>query len=496
MQSVELLDDDARHDVRASDVPSPRASAAVRRGGRVLLPAAAAVVLALVGTQAVLLHRDAAAEARIQSLPGIVHGIDADVAALWRVDERDLEFVDRSVSVGGSVVGVRTALDGSQRVEAVDAANGRSQWSAPLRGPDPELALRGGVATRSACETVPSASDGDPVLVACLGSDAVVSIGDRNRTTYVRAPERSHVVVVDTADGRVVSDQPGTAAIDLTTLPGLVVLGAPGGDGHAEVTAQDLLTGGRVWSRTSPPPGIDPAGDVGGFRLFRLGDLVGVQEARRQVTLLSSAGEVVRERTAVLDGTPVVVGKDRLELLTGFGEGRPTTTIVRPGRPDAVVPGYLLQRSVDDGSLPGLELTYGSTMRAWDAAGGDPLWESDGPVGGPTIVLHGLVICLSGASEGEVLAFDGRTGALVWTANAGTLDQTPTLLTDGTSLIVANSPAIGETVGTFDAFALDTGERTWSTGTTDLLGPVTVRGDLLVSASDDEAVVLGSPDAG
>jgi hypothetical protein len=293
-----------------------------------------------------------------------------------------------------------------------------------------------------------------------------------------------------------VADQPGPPAIALATLPGLVVLGVPGPDGHAEVTAQDPVTGDRAWQFRSPPPGMAPAGDVAGFRLFPLGDAVGVQEARRQVTLLSATGQVVRERTRVLDGSPVTVGTDRLELLSGFAVGRPTTTLVRPGHPDATVPGYLLSRSVDDGSLGDVEITHGSTVRGWDADSGELLWESDGPIGGPAVVLNGLVYCVSGASAGAVLAFDGRTGALVWRASTGSYDQVQTLLTNGRSLLVANSPAPGEPAGTLDAFALDTGAQLWRAVLPDRLGSVSVHGRLMVVSSDTAAAVLGSPGAG
>src|SRR5947209_535666 len=110
MQSVELLDD-----VRPPDEPSPRAVETFGGRGRgVLLAPVAVIALALVGTQAVFLARDRAATARIQALPGVVRGLRADVTELWRVQERDVEFLDRSVTVDGTVIGVRTASDGSQ----------------------------------------------------------------------------------------------------------------------------------------------------------------------------------------------------------------------------------------------------------------------------------------------------------------------------------------------------------------------------------------------
>ena len=493
MQPVELLDD-----VRAPDGPAARPRPEVRhRRRRLLWSAVVVVVLALVGTQVAFLTRDRAAIERIQALPGVARGLDANVSELWRVDERDVEFLDRSVSVAGLLVGVRTLPDGSQRIEARAARTGASRWSAPLRGPDPVLAERGGSSTRSACESVPS-EPGHDQLVACLGSDAVVSIGNAGRTTFVRLPERSHVVVLDAADGRVVADQPGPRAVEFMTLPGLVVLGMPGDDGHAELTAQDLVTGALAWSYTSPAPGISAASDLAGFRLFRLGHRVGIQEVRRQVTLLSAAGEVVRDRTRVLDGAPMLVGPDRLELVTGFAAATPTTTIVRPGQPDREIPGYLLARSVDDGSLGDVEITYGSIVQGWDARTGERLWVADGPVGGPAVVLDGTVYCLGGEGGGSVLALDGRTGSVLWRVGAGTDGEVRTLLTDGTSLVVASSPSPGQPVGTLDAFDLDSGSRLWRTTTPALAGVVSVRAGLILARSGAWSAVLGSPstDAG
>src|SRR3954454_10359873 len=117
MEPVELVDD-----VRPPDEAPRRAGDPVRgRRWLALWSAVAVLALVLVGTQAALTVRERAADARIQALAGVVPGIGRDVAELWRVDERDLPYLERAVVLDGAVIGVRTALDGSQRVESRDA---------------------------------------------------------------------------------------------------------------------------------------------------------------------------------------------------------------------------------------------------------------------------------------------------------------------------------------------------------------------------------------
>ena len=266
----------------------------------------------------------------------------------------------------------------------------------------------------------------------------------------MREPVRSHVVVIDAADGHVVADRPAPAAIDFTTAARSGrARRARARTATPRLTAQDLLTGDHAWTFVAPRPDISPAGDVAGFRLFRLGDRVGVQEAGRQVTLLSAGGDrraaraprcsTVRRSSSAPSGS---------SCSSGFADGRPgDARSCVPAGPTSPVPGYLLARSVDDGSLGDVEITYGSTVQAWDASTGERLWEADVRSGDRRWSCAGTVFCLSGASAGSVLAFDGRTGALLWSVSAGSYDQAQTLLTDGTSLVVADSPAPGERRG-------------------------------------------------
>lgn len=479
MEQVELLDD-------AVQEPSPETPSRPRRWWPVVV--VAGLALALVATQAVLSARDRAELARVTALPGVLPAVGPDVAELWRVDEADVGLLTAGTEIAGSLVGVRTEPDGAQSATALDPATGAVRWIVPLSDPDPVLAVRGARASTTACAPVP----GTETQVACLVTDVVLSLGGGGRLTYSRPPSQSRVVVVDAVEGRVLADRPTAPALGFAVLPGLVVVASPAPDGHAEVVAQDLGTGAVRWSYTSPRPQVDPAGDVSGFGLFALADLVGVVEAGAQVTLLASDGAVARERVRY-DRLSHDEAGTRIELLAGYGTNRVATTIVRPDRADVVIPGRLVHRAVDDGSLPGVELTEGSRMQARDASTGALLWTADTHTSGPVLVLHGRVYCTSGEGPGGLVAFDGRTGTAAWTASAGTYDQLARLMTDGQVLLVGLTPMDGTSAGTLAAFALADGRPLWQVPLPDGLNAAGTQGRLLVASSGGPTAVLGAP---
>lgn len=479
MEQVELLDD-------ALQEPAPEAPPRPRRWWPAVV--VGGLALALVGTQAALSARDHAELARVAALPGVLPSVGPDVAELWRVDEADVGLLSSGAEVAGGLVGVRTGPGGDQSVTSLDPATGAVRWTVTLTDPDPVLAVRGARASTTACAPVPAA----PTQVACLVTDVVLSLGGAGRLTYSRPPSQSRVVVVDAADGRVVADHATSPALDFAVLPGLVVVASPAPDGHAEVTAQDLTTGAVRWRYTSSRPQVDPAGDVSGFGLLALDDLVGVVEAGAQVTLLASDGAVERGR-ARYDRLSHDEAATRIELLAGYGTNQVATTIVRPDRADVVIAGRLVHRAVDDGSLPGIELTEGSRMQARDASTGALLWTADTHTSGPVLVLHGLVYCTSGESPGGLVAFDGRSGTAAWTASAGTYDQLARLMTDGQVLLVGLTPLDGTSAGTLAAFALADGRPLWQVPLPDGLNAAWTQGRLLVASSGGPTAVLGAP---
>ena len=302
-------------------------------------------------------------------------------------------------------------------------------------------------------------------------------------------------MVVDAADGLLVADRPAPAALTFAVVGRLVVVAAPGPDGEAEVTAQDLITGEVRWHHTTSRPEVDRAGDVSGFEVVAVGDLLGVVDAGFSVTVLATDGTVVRERER-FDRLSRDEASTRLEVLSGRLAFRPITTIVRPGQDELKVPGRLVRRIVDDGSLPEVELIEGSRMQARDPAHGGVAWQADRHTSGPVVVLRGLVYCTSGDGAAEVVAFDGVTGAVVWSAEVGTYDQAARLMTDGRVLLVGLTPDVGATAGSLAAFALADGERLWRAPLPGGLDTAWTEGHLLVAGEGPgpaPSVVLGSP---
>ena len=100
-------------------------------------------------------------------------------------------------------------------------------------------------------------------------------------------------------------------------------------------------------------------------------------------------------------------------------------------------------------------------MQARESTTGDRLWQTDRYTSGPVLVLRGLVYCTSGDRPAQVVAFDGRSGAVVWSADVGTFDQEARLMTDGRVLLVGLTPERGDAAGALVALSLTDGGRLW-----------------------------------
>ena len=123
-------------------------------------------------------------------------------------------------------------------------------------------------------------------------------------------------------------------------------------------------------------------------------------------------------------------------------------------------------------------------------------WRAEVLHGRGFVVLRGIVYCTSGDSPGEVVAFDGRTGAVAWSADVGTYDQVARLMTDGRVLLVGLTPQDGAREGALVAMSLADGQRLWRVPLPDGLDVAWTQGHVLVAGSTGDpapAVVLGSP---
>jgi len=128
--------------------------------------------------------------------------------------------------------------------------------------------------------------------------------------------------------------------------------------------------------------------------------------------------------------------------------------VLRPGQDPIEVTGDLLTRTVDDGSIPGLELSAGTKTYAWDAASSTRLWSADVVPdrnwGDQVLVLDGKVYLST--AEG-VVALDGEDGSVLWTTPRSPATMSGELLTDGPHLLLVQSPV--DPAGTGDVLVLD-----------------------------------------
>jgi outer membrane protein assembly factor BamB len=134
--------------------------------------------------------------------------------------------------------------------------------------------------------------------------------------------------------------------------------------------------------------------------------------------------------------------------------------VVRPGEPPVEVVGRLLDRRVDDGSVPGLEVSTGGLTFGWDARTGERLWQSE--VSAPpeqedvVLIIDGTVyLC----SDDAVVALDARTGQTRWTAARQVGSYGGELLTDGAHIILVEAPTDG--IGTGYLTILDRRDGTF-----------------------------------
>ncbi|WP_421743356.1 PQQ-binding-like beta-propeller repeat protein [Cellulomonas sp.] len=481
MQHVEL--DEAAE----LSAPAPAPPARPARLWRWVGSVAGAVVAVLVVTQVVLDVRESAASARLAATPGVVRAIDADVGVLWRPDPAATGVLTQGIEVGGAVLGLAVADDGSQAFVALDARTGEPRFSTPLVGADADRARSLDRSAAGTCVPVP-ADDGAPRQAACLVSDGFVHYGDEGVQT--RKPATStRVVVLDTADGHVVADVPAPGATALAALPGLAVVGVPGRDGQTEVTGRDLLTGDVRWRFSPPLPGADRRAFAGEVRLFAVDRLVGVTIPGWTATVLSSTGQVLRaSRPGDADHVVDPLAGRAVLLLSG-GSGGLWSTLVERGRADVELPGEVLPFTVDDGSVPDLVLTSSGNVRGWDGSTGDVRWKSDVVASVNALVLQGRVYL---STQAGVVALDGRTGDVVWRGVTAEGNVPGFLVTDGEVLVAADQPVAGGPRSELVAYALDDGRTVWRAPLPDGLRSSVALGHLFLGWGDDgRLAVLG-----
>lgn len=432
MQEVELLDGD--DDVTEQPEPPARS----RRGLWWVAAGAAVVALSLVGTQLVVDAREDAAAARLASVPGVFPPLGDELVVVRTISQADAEALWSGVVIGdGRTAALLVAQDGSQSFTAIDQRTGEAVWSTLLVGPDPRRAASPEGGYGGWCQG--DVAREEPATVAvCLATDGFVHYEDDG--TEERHPATtSRAVVVDLGDGHVITEWAVEEGSQLAVVGDLVVVGTRDAERGVVVVAHDARTGAEQWRYQEAVDDDDadsPERQYWG--LFAAGATIAVYDGGGLLLLSSSTGQLVRDdlRAATREasfGTDPVTGT--FAITSYAGTGARTTTLLAPDADpagDVVLRGEPVPVTVDDGSLPGVMLTYLSHAYAWDRRTGEELWEAEVQPSGNALVIRGRVYLTTST---EIVALDGRSGDVVWRTPLPSYGA-GSLATDGRDLLL------------------------------------------------------------
>ncbi|WP_273652818.1 PQQ-binding-like beta-propeller repeat protein [Cellulomonas fimi] len=415
---VELVEDDDLD--AAAPAPAPaEATTAARRWRRPALVAgagAAVVVVGLAVVQGVADARVRAVDARIAALPGALGEVGDSLEPLWTPDEAWWP----TTTSGGAAIGTALQPDGSTALVALDVDTGEQRWSATVAPAVPGAEL-------SEARCVPPEGEGvpEPATMVCFATDARQSFGSIDPDAAWRPGTWSRLTVVDLRDGTVVAahdlDEPALHAAVLRDVTALLRLDD---GGHVVLTAIDPVSGAEAWRYRHPTV------------------LPGARDDRWSWVTEAAGHAVVQTPLDTLVIDPAGRPRDDvrgIELWAGTflqapHEGR--TVVVRAGRPDLEVLGDFAARQLDDGSLPGLEVSSGGGwVYGWDADSGEQRWEVELDVGQiwAALVLDGSVHV---ATRTGVAALDGGTGEVLWSYDLAPGTTPSQVLTDGPHVLV------------------------------------------------------------
>ncbi|MET0789142.1 MAG: PQQ-binding-like beta-propeller repeat protein [Cellulomonas sp.] len=433
---VELLEND---ELQPQDVSAP-----VRKTRRWWLAAVPAVAVGLVvGTQQLIDARERAADARIAALPGAVARVGSSLDVVWQTDDAVGGMAWDPVTLG-ALHGVVVGTDGSLAYEALDTATGTITWSTPLLGPDEAL-----TDPRNTTTTHCEHSGHDRAV--CLVADGYQRSSDTGEDEG-RAATEAHVVVVDLTDGSVLADRTIAPASSLAVLPDLVATAVVDDRRHLVVVATDPMTGDELWRYRDVDP-VRGRVDDQTATISSAGDLIVLFNRPSGPLVLDADGKILEP-----DESTDSWGTTREGWLTWSRRNPdgpdPLTRVMRPGQLPLDITGDLLTRTVDDGSIPGLELSTGGKTYAWDAGTGTLRWSADVIAernwGDQVLVLGGRVYL---PTADGVVALDGEDGSVLWTTPHSPATMPGELLTDGPHLLLVQSPV--DPAGTGDVLVLD-----------------------------------------
>lgn len=455
MQDVELVD-------VASDLPltpaadDPGAAAAHarrlarrRRLVRRWWPLPVVVAGALVGTQLVVDAREQDRVAARQEVPGVLRTVDPGLPAAGRYDQTVASVLLSGVEVGDLRVGVTSPpWDGARELAALDP-EGEQVWSTSLEDPD-----RG--AADAGMDYPGCAPDAEPVtVVRCLVLDrAAPEPADESGWDPV-APTAARLLALDAVTGEL------RATREVAPMSGW------GGAGAVQVLASVTDDTLRVtaWDTAADRDAPD---DPAAAPLWRTDVEVAGQAASAQSSYPPSVtvtpervlvqGDVGSFAFAAADGRLQATGPEYLSVSrTGHlaaATGGGVRLMDDTGATVAELPGSPLHLTVDDGTVPGLELVTtssgeGRAIAAVDVESGSEVWSTPHPrwTESSVVLLEGV---LYGTDQDAAWAVDAATGREVWRTVVDVSGES-TVMTDGRSLLLLARPdhleAAGMTVG-------------------------------------------------
>jgi outer membrane protein assembly factor BamB len=434
----------------AADAAHARRTARRRRLVRRWWPLPVAVAAAVVGTQLVLDAREHDRVAARQEVPGVLRTVEPGLPAARRYDQTVASVLLSGVVVGDLRVGVASPpWDGARELAALDQ-DGERVWTTSLEDADrtePDAGMDYPTCT----------ADAEPVaVVRCLVLDRTAAAApDDSGSWDPAAPTAARLLALDAATGEL------RAAREVAPMSGW------GGAGDVQVLASVTDDTMRVtaWDTAADRDGPD---DPAAAPLWRT-DVALDGGGSTQQAYYPPSITVTPERVLVqgdlgswsfgaADGRLQAAERDYLTvsrtgyLVTATGDG--VRLLDDTGATVVDLPGSPLYLTVDDGTVPGVELVTttgadGRAIAAVDVASGAEVWSSPHPLWpeSSVVLLEGV---LYGTDQDAAWAVDAATGREVWRTVLDASGES-SVMTDGRFLLLVARPddleAVGLTVG-------------------------------------------------
>ena len=468
----------------------PRRTASTGRGGRraAAVLAVAGLVTFAVGANVLEARREAAREAALADVPGMLRPLDGPAEVLWEVD-----------GMYRGDLGELLLVAGPRGLEGIDAVTGEVRWtrSEGIGGGAEEYCMPIG---RAAAEMYsafgwrgpvpdPEALADQPLLLACM----TYSMAYAEDGAGVFGPVT--ISVIDGLSGADVNLYVGSGSLlNVEEMGADLVVTVALPDGHLRVTRWDPVSGEQRWERTSQAPIFTP-GSANASNWSRDDDVMTVTGVGSVGIDLETGEEVPAEATpsdaAWTDELPLPDGRTATWTYSATSISGSGAVLDEDGSVLYELPGPPWRAHPHDGSVPEVLVVHdeaSASLIGLDARTGEELWRGLLGSGQALVQVDGVGVVLQ--SPG-VQAFDVRDGSLLWSAEADTSVFISGLTDGDVVLALRRDPGMG---GRHDlvALALEDGSLRWSTPMPAGLSTVyTTPAGRLVAVSENTVAALG-----